>query len=51
MDLEIIVLSEVSQRDGEILYGIPYVQSVERNAYKRICLQNRNRLREQTYGC
>ena len=30
MDLEIIVLSKVGQREGEILYDIPYMWNVKK---------------------
>ena len=41
MDLEIIILSEVSQRERQMSYHL-YVES--KKWYKWTCLQNRNRL-------
>ena len=42
MDLKIIILSEVSQRNTNILYDITYMQNIKKMNY----LQNRNRLME-----
>ena len=52
MDLEIILLSEVSQTKTNIVWYHLYVESKKKKWYKWICLQNRNRLteRKQTYG-
>ena len=30
-DLEIVILTELSDREGEILYGIPYMWNLKRN--------------------
>ena len=51
MDLEMIIHSEVSQRQRQISYGITYMGSIERWC-KWIYLQNRNRLIdiENIYG-
>ena len=51
VDLEIIILSEVSQTERQKSYDITYMWDLKK-WYKWLCLQNRNRLTdiEQTYG-
>ena len=43
MDLEIIILSEASQRERHVPYGIAYIWNLKK-WYKLTYLQNRNRL-------
>ena len=43
MDLEIIILSEVSQTEKD-KYHITYMWNLKKKKYKRTYLQNRNRL-------
>jgi len=47
MDLEIIVLSEVSQTERQIAYGIPYMWRLK-ILYKWTYLQNRSKLTNET---
>ena len=53
MDLEIVILSEVSQTGKEeISYDIPYMWNLKRNDTNEISKQKQShRLRERTYGC
>ena len=44
MDLEIVILSEVSQTEKEISYDIAYMGNLKKKWYKWTYLQNRNRL-------
>ena len=52
MDLENVILSEVSQTEREILYDIPYMWNLKRNDTNELTKQKEtHRLRKQTYGC
>ena len=52
MDLENVILSEVSQTEREILYDIPYMWNLKRNDTNELTRQKEtHRLRKQTYGC
>ena len=43
---------EVSQTEGEILYGIPYMWNLKRSNTKEFTKQKEiHRLREQTHSC
>ena len=44
MDLEIVILSELSHREREISYDIAYMLNLKRNDTNERYLQNRNRL-------
>ena len=51
MDLEIVIMSEVSQRK-ETSHGIRYMQNLKRpDTNKHISKTDRFRVREQTYVC
>ena len=52
MNLEIAILSEASQTEGEISYDIPYTWNLKRNDTNELTKRKgTRRLREQTYGC
>ena len=56
IDPEIIIQSEVSQRERQISYDIDYMCNLKKKGYEQTYLQNRNRLsdkkknRKQTYS-
>ena len=53
MDLECVILGEISQMEGgEITYVIPYMDNLKINDTNELLNKTeRDRLREQTYGC
>ena len=46
VDLDIIILNEIRDRDIQISYYIPYIWNLKKNGYKWTYLKNRNRLRK-----
>ena len=53
MDLEILIVSEISQTEKDKYHKVPIHVKSKKKWYKLTYLQNRNRLtdfREQTYG-
>ena len=53
MDLAIVILSEVSQTEGELLYDIPYMQISKEMTQINLITKPKQacRLREWAYGC
>ena len=53
MGLDIVVLSEVSQREGEMAHDIPYMWSLKRNNANDLIYETEtdSQTREQTYRC
>ena len=52
MDLEIVILSKVSQMEKEKYSDIPYMWNLKRNDTNELpCKIERNSLREQTSSC
>ena len=51
-DLDIVVLSEISQTEGEIAYDIPYIWSLKINNANELIYEKEkdSQTREQTYG-
>ena len=47
IDPEIIIQSEVSQRERQISYDIDYMCNLKKKGYEQTYLQNRNRLSEK----
>ena len=51
MDLEIIILSKVSQRERQILYDITCMWNLKQDTSEHTYETERNRHTEQTCGC
>ena len=52
MDLESVILSEVSQKETEISYDIPYTWNLKRKDTNELTKQKQtHRLRKPTHGC